>query len=57
MVELICIVVAHAYVEQCIDMLNVFKVYYKGNRGTFFEISLALLLLNLNMFVHGFGLV
>ena len=41
MVELIRVVAAHVYIEQCIDMLNVFKVNYKGHRMTFFEISLV----------------
>ena len=35
MVELICDVARHVYIEQCIDMLNVFKVSYKGHRATF----------------------
>ena len=50
MVELICVVAAHVYIEQCIDMLNVFKVNYKGHRMTFFEISLVFFV-NLIMFV------
>ena len=31
MVELICAVAAHFYIEQCIEILNVFKVNHKGN--------------------------
>ena len=50
MVELICVVAAHVYIEQCIDILNVFKVKYKGHRATFSEVSVVVLL-NLNMFV------
>ena len=50
MVELTCVVAAHVYIEQCIDMLNVFKVNYKGHRMTFFEISLVFFV-NLIMFV------
>ena len=51
MVELIYVVAAHVYIEQCIDMLNVFKVNYKGSRATFVEVSLVFLQINLNMFV------
>ena len=50
MVELNCVVAAHVYIEQCIDMLNVFKVNYKVHRVTFFEVSLVFSL-NLIMFV------
>ena len=50
MVELICEVAAHVYIEQCIDMLNLFKVNYKGHRMTFFQISLVFFV-NLIMFV------
>ena len=50
MVELTCVVAAHVYIEHCIDMLNVFKVNYKGHRMTFFEISLVFFV-NLIMFV------
>ena len=51
MVELICVVAAHVYTEQYIDMLKVFKVDYKGNRATLLEVSPVFLLLNLDMFV------
>ena len=34
MVELIYVVAAHVYIEQCIDMLNVFKVNHNGYRVT-----------------------
>ena len=44
MVELICVVAVHVCIEQCIDMLNVFKVNYKGHRVTFFEVSLVFFL-------------
>ena len=37
MVELICVVAAHFYIEQCIDMLNAFKVNLKGHGATFFS--------------------
>ena len=50
MVELFCVVAAHVYIEQCIDILNVFKVNYKGYRVTFFKVSLVFFL-NLIMFV------
>ena len=33
MVEFICVVVAHVYIEQSIDILNVFKVTYEGKRS------------------------
>ena len=35
MVEFICVVVAHVYIEHIehIDILNVFKVTYKGKRS------------------------
>ena len=36
MVEVISAVEAHVYIEQIIDMLNVFKVNYKGHKATFF---------------------
>ena len=49
MVSLICVVAAHVYIEQCIGMLNVFKVNYQGHRATFSEVLLVVLL-NLNMF-------
>ena len=48
MVELICAVAAHFYIEQCIEMLNVFKVNHKGN--IFW--GLIDILLNLNMLCH-----
>lgn len=51
MVESICVVAAHVYVEQCTDIVNGFKVNYKDNGVTSLEISLAFLLLNLNMLV------
>ena len=38
MVELICAVAAQLFIEQCIDVLNVFEVNYKGNGATFFEV-------------------
>ena len=47
--ELICVFAAHVYIEQCIDMLNVFKVNYKGIRATLLEVSF--LLLSLDMLV------
>ena len=50
MVELLCVVEAYVYIEQSIDMVNVFKVNYKGRRVTFFEVSMVFLL-NLNVFV------
>ena len=50
MVELFCVVAAHVYIEQCIGILNVFKVNYKGYRVTFFKVSLVFFL-NLIMFV------
>ena len=50
MVELICVVVAHVYIEQCIDILNVFKVNCKGYRVTLFAVSLVFIV-NLIMFV------
>ena len=50
MVELIC-EIAHVYIEQNINMLNVFKVNYKDYRAALLEISLLFLLLNLDMFV------
>ena len=50
MVELLCVVEAYVYIEQGIDMVNVFKVNYKGRRVTFFEVSMVFLL-NLNLFV------
>ena len=48
MVELICVVVAHLSIEQCIDVLNVFKVNCKGNDVLVFEVSLVFLLVNLD---------
>ena len=51
MVELICVVVAHLSIEQCIDVLNVFKVNCKGNDVLVFEVSLVFLLVNLDMFI------
>ena len=51
MVELICVVEAHLSIEQCIYVLNVLKVNCKGNGNTFFEVSLVILLVNLDMFV------
>ena len=51
MVELFFVVAAHAYIDQCIDVLNVFKVNYKDNYVTFFDVSLISLLLNLNMLI------
>ena len=56
MVELICVVAAHGYIEQCIGILNVFKVNYKGHRVTLFEVSLVFIV-NLIMFSLWFGLV
>ena len=56
MVELICVVAAHVYIEQCIGILNVFKVNYKGHRVTLFEVSLVFIV-NLIMFSLWFGLV
>ena len=50
MVELFCVAAAHAYIEQCIDMLNVLKVNYKDHKVTFFEVSLVVFL-NLIMLV------
>ena len=50
MVELICVVVAHVYIEQCTDILNVFKVNCKGHRVTLFAVSLVFIV-NLIMFV------
>ena len=50
MVELLCVAEAYVYIEQGIDMVNVFKVNYKGRRVTFFEVSMVFLL-NLNLFV------
>ena len=38
-VELICVVAARVYIEHCADMLNMFKVTYKGLRVMFFEVS------------------
>ena len=49
--ELICVFAAHVYIEQCIDMSNVFKVNYKGIRATLLEVSLAFFLLSLDMLV------
>ena len=49
MVELLYVVEAYVYIEQGIDMVNVFKVNYKGHRVTFFEVSMVFLL-NLNLF-------
>ena len=51
MVELFFVVPTHVYIDQCIDVLNVFKANYKDNYVTLFEVSLVSLLLNLNMFV------
>ena len=48
MVELICVVAAHLSIEQCIDVLNVFKVNCKGNDVLVFEVSLVFLLVNLD---------
>ena len=56
MVELICVVAVHGYIEQCIGILNVFKVNYKGHRVTLFEVSLVFIV-NLIMFSLWFGLV
>ena len=50
MVELICVVVAHVYIEQYTDILNVFKVNCKGHRVTVFAVSLVFIV-NLIMFV------
>ena len=50
MVELICVVAIHVYIEKCIDMLNLFKVNFQGHRAIFSEVSLVVLV-NLNMFV------
>ena len=57
MVESICVVAAHVYVEQCTDMVNGFKANYKDDGVTSREISQAFLLLNLNMLVTWFGFV
>ena len=57
MVELIYVVAAYLSIELCIDVLNVFKVNCKSNGVTFFEVSLVLLLVNLDILWHGFGLV
>ena len=51
MVELICAVVPHVYIEQCINMLNTFKVNYKDNGAIYFEVTLVFLL-NLKVFVR-----
>ena len=51
MLELICVVSAHVYIKQYIDMLNVFKVNYEGNRATLLKVPLLFLLLNLDMLV------
>ena len=51
MVELICVVAAHLSIEQCIDVLNVFKVNCKGNDVLVFEVSLVFLLVNFDMFI------
>ena len=51
MVELICVVAAHLSIEQCIDVLDVFKVNCKGNGVMLFEVSLVFLFVNLDMFV------
>ena len=54
LVELISGVAVDLSIEQCIDVLdvsNVFKVNYKDNGVTFFEVSLVFLLVNLDMFV------
>ena len=56
MVELICVVAAHVYIEQWIGVLNVFKVNCKGHRVTLFEVSLVFIV-NLMMFSLWFGLV
>ena len=56
MVELICVVAAHVYIEQCIGILNVFKVNYKGHRVTLFEVSLVFIV-NLIMFSLWFSLL
>ena len=53
MVELICAVAAYVYIEQCIGILNVFKVNYKSHRVT---LSLVFIV-NLIMFSLWFGLV
>ena len=49
--ELICVFAAHAYIEQCTDMLNVLEVNYKGIRATLLEVSLVFFLLSLDMLV------
>ena len=36
MVELFFVVPTHVYIDQCIDVLNVFKANYKDNYVTFF---------------------
>ena len=51
MVELICVVAAHLSLEQCIDVLNIFKINCKGNGVKFFEVLLVFSLVDLDMFV------
>ena len=51
MVKLICLVAVHVYTERCIDVLNVFKLNYTGNKTMLLDVSLLFLLLDLNMFV------
>ena len=46
-----CVVAAHLFIEQCIDVLHVFKVNCKFNGVRFFEVSLVFLLVNLDMLV------
>ena len=48
---LICVPAAHLSIEQCINVLHVFKVNCKFNGDSFFEVSLVFLLVNLGMFV------
>ena len=50
LIELIFVVTAQICIEKCIDMLNVFKVYYKGNSVTFFKVSPVFLSLESKMF-------
>ena len=44
MVKLICVVAVHVYTERCIDVLNVFKLNYTGNKTMLLEVSLIVAL-------------
>ena len=46
-----CVVAVHLLIEQCINVLHVFKVNCRFNGVGFFEVSLVFLLANLGMFV------